>query len=54
MKAVVMPTAAVSMKAFDNSFYALDKTNSNLSPPEHLSGHTFKSLKYEVAPGDRV
>jgi hypothetical protein len=33
MKAVVMPTAAVSMKAFDNSFCALDKTNFNLSPP---------------------
>ena len=54
MKAVVIPTAAVSMKALDNSFLALDKTNCSFSPPKHLSGHTFKSLKYDVAPGDRV
>jgi hypothetical protein len=42
------------MKAFDNNFVALDKTNFKLSPPKHLSGHTFKSLKYDVAPGDSV
>jgi hypothetical protein len=52
--AIVIPTAAVSMKAFDNSFVALDKMNFSFSPPKHLSGHTFKSLKYDVAPGESV
>jgi len=42
------------MKAFDNSFVALDKMNFSFSPPKHLSGHTFKSLKYDVAPGESV
>ena len=49
-----MPTVAVSMNAFDNSCLPPDKMNSRFSPPKHLSGHTFKSLKYEVAPGESV
>ena len=49
-----MPTRADSMNVFDNSFVALDKTKSSFSPPIHFSEHTFKSLKQDVAPGERV
>jgi hypothetical protein len=54
MYVIIMPTEADSMNAFDNSFFAADKTKSSFSPPMHLSEHTFKSLKYDVAPGESV
>jgi hypothetical protein len=54
MYAIIMKTVPVSMNEFDNSFRAPDKMNYKLSPPKHFSEHTFKSLKYDVAPGESV
>lgn len=52
MYAIMEPSKAVSITEFNH--IAFDNLKSNCSAPMHFSEHTFKSLKYEEAPGVRV